>query len=419
MADTVIRAEGLGKKYTIGHAAKPGPYNSLRDAISRNARNAFRKAGDMLHGRPIIEGDQLEDVWALRDVDFEVRRGEVVGVIGSNGAGKSTLLKILARITEPSEGQVKIDGSVASLLEVGTGFHPELSGRENIFLNGAILGMSREEVRRKFDEIVSFAEIERYLDTPVKRYSSGMYMRLAFSVAAHLEPSILLVDEVLAVGDVAFQKKCLGKMEDVAVRQDKTILFVSHNLEAIRRLCPTSMLLANGRVHAIDTSQKILDQYFYGSVSQLANTGLKAHHLDDAHVTQFEFEAGDGSRRTTLAVGEKWAVKVYFKLLRDMTEFVVSVGLVHSNRHPAQTVWATPQDLKAGTYVAAFVQDRVILGADGYKLVIGLTEKERTIQQFEAVRVDIVGDEPVGYFQATTGMGTVLNSMTISIAETQ
>lgn len=204
---------------------------------------------DMFHGRQIIAGDTVEEFWALKNVSFEIRRGEVVGVIGRNGAGKSTLLKLLSRITEPSTGRVEIKGRVASLLEVGTGFHPELTGRENIFLNGAILGMRRPEIRRKFDEIVSFADVEKFLDTPVKRYSSGMYVRLAFAVAAHLEPEILVIDEVLAVGDVEFQKKCLGKMGEVA-QGGRTVLFVSHNLNAIEAFCSRGLMLDRGVVRA-------------------------------------------------------------------------------------------------------------------------------------------------------------------------
>jgi lipopolysaccharide transport system ATP-binding protein len=243
--DIVIRAEGLGKKYLIGHRAERERYMALRDVLARGVRNAWRKTADLAHGRTVIEGDTVEEFWALKNVSFEVKRGEVMGIIGRNGAGKTTLLKILSRITEPSEGRVTIHGRVASLLEVGTGFHPELTGRENIYLNGAILGMTRAEIKRKFDEIVSFAEVEKFLDTPVKRYSSGMYVRLAFAVAAHLEPEILVVDEVLAVGDVEFQKKCLGKMSEVA-SGGRTVLFVSHNIAAIETLCPRSIYLSSG-----------------------------------------------------------------------------------------------------------------------------------------------------------------------------
>ena len=217
MSDIVIAVENLSKSYLVGHqSAERERYTALRDVIGREARNFARKAVDVVRGRQIVQGDEVEEFWALKDVSFEVKQGEVLGIIGRNGAGKSTLLKILSRITEPDRGRAILRGRVASLLEVGTGFHPELTGRENIFLNGAILGMTRAEIKRKFDEIVAFAEVERFLDTPVKRYSSGMYVRLAFAVAAHLEPEILVVDEVLAVGDAEFQKKCLGKIRAAA-----------------------------------------------------------------------------------------------------------------------------------------------------------------------------------------------------------
>jgi lipopolysaccharide transport system ATP-binding protein len=259
-SDVVIRAQGLSKKYVIGHQAERETYVALRDVIARNARAFGRAAMDLVRGRPNIAGDELEEFWALRDVSFEVKRGEVVGVIGRNGAGKSTLLKVLSRITEPTEGRVEIRGRVASLLEVGTGFHPELTGRENIYLNGAVLGMAHAEIRRKFDEIVAFAEVERFLDTPVKRYSSGMYVRLAFAVAAHLEPEILIVDEVLAVGDAEFQKKCLGKMGEVA-GQGRTVLFVSHNMAAMQALCGRSLLLSAGQLVLSGATNTVITRY--------------------------------------------------------------------------------------------------------------------------------------------------------------
>src|SRR6266550_2219421 len=231
MRNAMIAADNLAKSYFVGHRTQRSDAH-LREAIAGQIRNFRRKAIDVFRGRQVVQGDSVEEFWALQDVSFEVNEGEVLGIIGRNGAGKSTLLKILSRITEPTTGRVTLRGRVASLLEVGTGFHPELTGRENIYLNGAILGMHRIEIRKKFEEIVAFAEIEEFLDTPVKRYSSGMYVRLAFAVAAHLEPEILLVDEVLAVGDAEFQKKCLGKMQQVG-RQGRTILFVSHNMGAI------------------------------------------------------------------------------------------------------------------------------------------------------------------------------------------
>ncbi len=246
--DLAIQVENLGKSYIIGHKKRSsGRADTMRDAVASAGSNFVRALGAMLRGQPIYDADRLEEFWALQDVSFDIGQGEAVGIIGRNGAGKSTLLKVLSRITEPSRGRVRLRGRVASLLEVGTGFHPELSGRENIFLNGAILGMSRAEVSRKFDEIIDFAGVERFLDTPVKRYSSGMYVRLAFAVAAHLEPEILVVDEVLAVGDAEFQKKCLGKMNDVAAH-GRTVLFVSHNLDLIRQLCTRGIYLKQGRL---------------------------------------------------------------------------------------------------------------------------------------------------------------------------
>src|SRR6202162_964456 len=215
MSDVVITVENLFKSYLVGHQSEREPYTSLREVIGREVRNFARKTVDVVRGRQIVQGDEVEEFWALKDVSFEVRQGDVLGIVGRNGAGKSTLLKILSRITEPTEGRIRIKGRVASLLEVGTGFHPELTGRENIYLNGSILGMKHAEIQRKFHQIVAFSEIEQFLDTPVKRYSSGMYVRLAFAVAAHLEPEILIVDEVLAVGDAQFQKRCLGKMQEV------------------------------------------------------------------------------------------------------------------------------------------------------------------------------------------------------------
>ena len=246
MSDTVIRADKLGKSFIIGHN-KFEHSAILGEALIRRARSILRKGGDMFRGRAVIEGDELEEFWALRDVDFEIKRGELVSIIGRNGAGKTTLLKILSRILEPTTGRVEIDGRVASLLEVGTGFHPELTGRENVFLNGAILGMTRREVQSKFDQIVDFSGVEKFLDTPVKRYSVGMYARLAFAVAAHLETDILFVDEVLAVGDSEFQKRCLDRMSEVA-NAGRTVLFVSHNLAAVTALTRRGIVLKEGRL---------------------------------------------------------------------------------------------------------------------------------------------------------------------------
>lgn len=257
MSDIAIKVEGIGKKYLIGHQKSDSIQGSLKNSFSRLIGN--RK-------------QEIEEFWAIKDISFEIKKGEAVGIIGKNGAGKSTLLKILSRITHPTTGRFEITGRVSSLLEVGTGFHPELSGRENIFLNGTILGMTRAEIKSKFDEIVEFSGVEKFLDTPVKRYSSGMYVRLAFAVAAHLEPEILIIDEVLAVGDAEFQKKCLGKMDEVT-KQGRTVLFVSHNMVAVSSLCPKAILLSNNQLSEMGPSETIIQKYLItGNAKNVLNT---------------------------------------------------------------------------------------------------------------------------------------------------
>ncbi|MGB7925630.1 MAG: ABC transporter ATP-binding protein [Pyrinomonadaceae bacterium] len=271
----IIKVENLSKRYRVG-ARQAGAYSTVREALS----GAVKAPLERLRRRG--NGQRAEETkWALKGVGFEVEPGEVVGIIGRNGAGKSTLLKVLSRITEPTTGRVELYGRVGSLLEVGTGFHPELTGRENVYLNGSIIGMSRREIEEKFDEIVAFAEIDRYIDTPVKRYSSGMQVRLAFAVAAHLEPEILVIDEVLAVGDVAFQRKCLGKMGDVA-KQGRTVLFVSHDLAAVRHLCERVMLLDDGQLLLNGESGSVIDSYVARSFDGSAGWELDAERLGGA-----------------------------------------------------------------------------------------------------------------------------------------
>lgn len=332
MADSIITVENLGKSYLVGHqSAAREKYTAFRDVLARSAKEFARKTKDILQGKQVIQGDEVEEFWALKNVSFEVCRGEVVGIIGRNGAGKSTLLKILSRITEPTEGRVTIEGRVASLLEVGTGFHPELTGRENIFLNGAILGMKRDEIKSKFDEIVAFAEVEKFLDTPVKRYSSGMYVRLAFAVAAHLEPEILIVDEVLAVGDLGFQRKCLGKMQDVA-GNGRTVLFVSHNMDAVRRLCSRGILLRNGSVVFNGETCQAVEQMIKVNTSQNKRIDLKSSPRSrelrgKATLLSVEMSSPPSAAPWDLPFGEKLSFIANFEAHESFKDFVVGASI--------------------------------------------------------------------------------------------
>src|SRR3989344_9021637 len=296
--ETVISIKGIGKKYKIFH--KQRGYVALRDVISSVIFKPFSYAKGK--AKNILGRSTKEIFWALKDISFDVQKGEVIGVIGRNGAGKSTLLKILTGITPPTTGEVKIKGKVASLLEVGTGFHPELTGKENIFLNGAILGMTKKETESKLNQIIEFSGIERFIDTPVKRYSSGMYVRLAFSVAAHLEPDILLVDEVLAVGDAEFQKKCLGKMDEVTKTAGRTILFVSHNMDAISRLCKKTVLLEEGEVAMFDDTDKVIARYLQTKQEAASATPFP---VTDGEVTVRDFSISQEEKQTNEIAGEK------------------------------------------------------------------------------------------------------------------
>ncbi|HWB61287.1 MAG TPA: ABC transporter ATP-binding protein [Chthoniobacteraceae bacterium] len=318
MSSPAIRVENLGKKYRIRHQQEGRRYKSLREILTR-------KAASVLNPKAAAQ-PASEDFWALRDVSFEIGAGEAVGIIGRNGAGKSTLLKLLSRITEPSAGRIELEGRVSSLLEVGTGFHPELTGRENIYLNGAILGMSGMEIKRRFDEIVAFAEVEKFLDTPVKRYSSGMYMRLAFSVAAHLEPEILIVDEVLAVGDAAFQKKCLGRMREVST-QGRTVLFVSHNMGAITSLCQKAFWLDSGGLAASGPVRKIVDQYLTASADatqqkmDLSGVRRSGDSGSKMKITGIEWLTGLPFKH-----GESLSARIHFQAFQDVEDIAVGFG---------------------------------------------------------------------------------------------
>jgi lipopolysaccharide transport system ATP-binding protein len=332
MSQPIIQVEGLGKRFIIGHQ-KQERYTAFRDVIANSVKGAFRRTRELMSGNYMTEGDTEEEFWALKEINFSVNQGDRVGIIGRNGAGKSTLLKILSRITEPSRGRIVIRGRIASLLEVGTGFHPELTGRENIFLNGAILGMSRAEIRKKFDEIVAFAEVERFLDTPVKRYSSGMYVRLAFSVAAHLEPEILIVDEVLAVGDAQFQKKCLGKIEDVS-KEGRTVLFVSHNMGTVKALCNIAILLQSGTLVAHGQVMDIVKEYTSYAALQNLNTTYK--HLNGTKELLIEkIEINKGLN--VISIYSPISIDIHFKIEHVINKYHFFV-LIHNTE--GDVVWS-------------------------------------------------------------------------------
>jgi lipopolysaccharide transport system ATP-binding protein len=372
MANPAIRIEGLGKRYRLGETHE----NTLSDQLTRGMRRLLGRSGQ---GR-----EQHAEFWALRDIDLELAEGEALGIVGGNGAGKSTLLKILSRITPPTTGRALVRGRLSSLLEVGTGFHPELTGRENVFLNGTILGMRKAEVARKFDEIVAFAGVEPFIDTPVKRYSSGMYVRLAFAVAAHLEPDVLIVDEVLAVGDAEFQKRCLGKMGDVA-RQGRTVLFVSHNMAAIQKLCPRAMWVCEGRKRADGESSAVIAQYLESTTGAELATDLPAGCLyradarEDGDASVLRVDLLDAERRplANVRTWDRVVVRIEFWTRRPFRSFSTvlnlatpdGVALVLTSTTPDQT---QPFGVEPGTYAIECEIDRLPLAAGEYLLGAGL-----------------------------------------------
>ena len=378
MANPVIKVEGLSKRFIISHERRES-YSSLRDVIARKAEKLFSTSS------PEDKSFSQEEFWALRDLNFEIKRGDRIGIIGRNGAGKSTLLKILSRITEPSSGRIEIDGRVASLLEVGTGFHPELTGRENIFLNGAILGMTRYEIRKKFNEIVEFAEIEKFLDTPVKRYSSGMYVRLAFAVAAHLEPEILIVDEVLAVGDIQFQRKCLGKMEDVSRQDGRTVLFVSHDLNSVSKLCSNAILLDKGQVSAIGEIEEVLTKYL--SFSKKMESNLRRSGTGEIEVIDILFRNLNGEELESLITDQPAIIEVacHCKQPIQNVEFAVCFNNFHNTR--VTSVWSafngTTFNLEKSYFKILFELSSVRLIPGDYQLISFVSSGHTTIDRID------------------------------------
>jgi lipopolysaccharide transport system ATP-binding protein len=371
-SDTVIKVEGLSKHYILNKQAE---------------QKSDTLYGNFIHGlkniKQITQKKETQDFWALKDVSFEIQQGDRVGIIGRNGAGKSTLLKILSRITPPTKGKIEYTGRLAALLEVGTGFHGDLSGRENIYLNGSILGMTKHEIDRKFDEIVSFSEIEKFLDTPVKRYSSGMYVRLAFSVAAHLESDILIVDEVLAVGDAAFQKKCLGKMNDISSKEGRTILFVSHQMDSIQKLCNKGVLLQKGELMLMDDIENVVQFYLdiNHSVASRFDIVLPENYNDlNGYAYQIQVEDDRNMPINEIPIGKNWQIRIKFIINKQTPQFVIACGITSMLGLAIQTSWSVPQDLEKGDYEVVFLNKEIFYTEAQYKLVVGLSTEQRVIQ---------------------------------------
>lgn len=422
MTEPIIQVENLGKKYIIGHQLKGGRANgglpTLRDRIASapgwlKDRTISRLTNKKAASRA------YEEFWALKDVSFEIQRGERVGIIGRNGAGKSTLFKVLSRITEPTTGRISLNGRVASLLEVGTGFHPELTGRENIYLNGAVLGMSKVEIKRKFDEIVDFAEVENFLDTPVKRYSSGMYVRLAFAVAAHLEPEILIVDEVLAVGDIQFQKKCLGKMENLSESNGRTLLFVSHNMDAIQRLCSRCLMMKNGQLVIDSDTSNAVQKY----ISINSDRAIPNQRIDLTNVTR----KGTGEAQfVALQYSSLNSDIAYHPYVNGPLEFLLTVESKAEISVNALAVTIYSQsgiklvnadtvtigqsvELKKGKNILRFVIERLFLNAGTYVLglwldKIGNSTAQNALDYIEsAFEFEIIDLEPENFKDSPGG----------------
>jgi lipopolysaccharide transport system ATP-binding protein len=418
--EVVITAESLSKSYLIGHEiGNHRGQESFREAVGRHARTFVHAAVNVAHGRQIIRGEEVEEFWALKDVSFEVRRGEVLGIIGRNGAGKSTLLKILSRITEPTRGRATIRGRVASLLEVGTGFHQDLTGRENIFLNGAILGMSKAEIKAKFDEIVGFAEVEKFLDTPVKHYSSGMYVRLAFAVAAHLQSEILIIDEVLAVGDISFQRKCLGKMQNVA-HDGRTVIFVSHNMAAIVALTSRTMLIDGGRLVMAGANGEVVSSYLrsmqnelqaFGDVSAYRRSYRTEGYVDIDSVRICGHEPGVAS----IGLRDNLVVDIGLSVLRSFEQAIIVVNILNDQLEVLTSIVSSDSglelSLEPGIHTIRCDVGILPLMPGYYRLSVGIAESQGilawdVLEPLPGFRIEPTNDSD--WLQTTDRPGVVL-----------
>ena len=412
MSQPVIEIKNLSKKYRIDHYGK-NKQNTIWDVISNTLKNPTG----------LITGDRAEHeaFWALKDINLTINRGDVVGIIGKNGSGKSTMLKVLSRIIEPTTGSITMQGRVASLLEVGTGFHPELTGRENIYFNGSILGMSRKEINSKFHDIVEFSEIEKFLDTPVKFYSSGMYVRLAFSVAAHLDPDVLIVDEVLAVGDASFQKKSLGKMKDVA-KQGRTVLFVSHSMQAVSQLCNKGMYLKDGQMQYIGEIDEVISKYTeqHGSTTGVVKSFEEQDTSQPIIVKKASLLSESGKASPQVAAYKPWKVSLDIECLEPQKDVVFAFGIRNMFGSMVRTVWSTSNDLESGKFAATVIFNDVFIEPGKYEVLIGITSSDIRIQYFEDSGIQITVTDSSALLKSSTlkltsGAGTIINQIPIDV----
>ncbi len=398
----ILEIQNIGKKYQIQHLT--GGYLSLRERMMSAIK---------------FQRNEKEDFWALKDVSFEVQPGESLGIIGKNGAGKSTLLKILSKITPPTTGRIVSRGRIASLLEVGTGFHPELTGRENVFFNGSLLGMKRREIEAKFDEIVDFSGVEKFLDTPLKHYSSGMQLRLAFAVAAFLEPEILIIDEVLAVGDAEFQKKCLGKMEDVS-KSGRTILFVSHNMGSIKSLCKQAILLDGGQIRVKDSIQNVIEQYFLQTKNEDGVWEFtKPKESVPGFVKKLMLTSVEGASLISVPMMEPFCLKIQFTITEYIKHFIIGVGMTTLEDFSVRTVWSKAVDISPGDYEAVFEEKTVFFGPGKYKIILGLSSREQSFQYLPEAGIIEIENSVEKDKIINSALGIVLNPMESKIEKSE
>ncbi|WP_299101257.1 ABC transporter ATP-binding protein [uncultured Winogradskyella sp.] len=417
----ILKAENISKQYRLGVVGTGTISHDINRwwAGIRGKEDPYLKVGSENDRSTKADSDY---VWALQDINFEVRKGEVLGIIGKNGAGKSTLLKILSKVTIPTTGVIKTKGRIASLLEVGTGFHPELTGRENIYLNGAILGMTKAEIRTKEAEIIEFSGCERYVDTPVKRYSSGMRVRLAFAVAAFLEPDILVIDEVLAVGDAEFQKKAIGKMQDISKGDGRTVLFVSHNMGVIQSLCDETILLHNGRFVEKGKTEHVINTYLKQNIGNDAvfNFDIPKNNNIQAYATKLTIVDLNGNLMSEIPIGKPWKVKIHFTVCQEINNLIIGLGMTDMLNAPIRTSWTPSNNLTPGEYIAEFVEDSVVFNHGRYKLKIGISKGFHSIQYLDE-NVYITISEVV-YKQdktvLTNGNGVFSNQMKMNVYKT-